>query len=490
MPGEIATYLLGAQGGVADDFARLHAATNPVLLRYLRVTADGDHAELARTAWVTVLPQLPVCPPDEDAWFELVVGAARAAVLAGDGAASLAPAGTATAPSDLDTDPQAQAIAALRACPPAEAEVLAMGAVASLGRAAMSRLTGLEPAAILALVLQGQHHLPVSLEHLIGVLRAPGTAAEVADLPFAAGLFAAGSPVALVPPVRHPAALPGAAVAVGGAPTAVVGTSAVAASAGPLHQAAVVDIHSLQSSAPASAQRVFGTPSRSARAGAAAAAWLLAVGGISTAAAMSGLLSVAIDGILGRDRGPLVTAEGPVVPGPLPTTEPPSGGPSTGGPPTPNGGPTDPPDSAGGGTVDDTVTLPGGSGGPQVVVASFDDPDPSTPSSPTTPTPTEPPVTPRTPVAPTTPNSPRPVVPTVNDDGKAKGKGHAKHQGKHLAKGHAKAKSHAHPGKHLAKGHAHAKAKQAKAKQQKQQTGHGKATGHGTTTGHTNKGKH
>ena len=498
MPGEIATYLLGAQGGVADDFARLHAATNPLLLRYLRVTADGDHAELARTAWVTVLPQLQVCPPDDDAWLELVVGAARTAVLAGDGAASLAPAGTATAPSGPDTDAQAQAIAALRACPPAEAEVLAMGAVANLGRAAMSRVTGLEPAAILALVLQGQQHLHVSLERLIEILRAPGTAAEVADLPFAAGLFSAGFPITLPPPTPHAAALASAATA--GAATAVLAAPPTAAAAASLPHPSVVAIHSLQSSAPASAQKALGTPSRSARAGAAAAAWLLAVGGISTAAAMSGLLSVAIDGILGRDRGPLVTADGPVVPGPLPTTEPPSGSPSTGGTPTPT--PTDrppdtPPDSAGGGTVDDTVTLPRGSGA-LVVVASF---DPSTPSTPTatptpTPTPTEPPATPRAPVAPTPPSSPRPVVPTVNDHGKAKGKGHAKHQGKHLAKGHAKAKSHANPGKHLAQGHAKANAKakhdkQAKATQDKQAkaTQDKQTKDHGTATGHTNKGK-
>src|SRR5689334_20802180 len=129
VPGEITTYLLGAQGGVADDFARLHAVTNPVLLRYLRVTADGDHEELARTAWTAALPQLQVCPPDDDAWLELVVGAARTAVAAGDGASSLAPAGTSSAPSQADPDVLGEAVAALRACPPAVAEVLAMGAV-------------------------------------------------------------------------------------------------------------------------------------------------------------------------------------------------------------------------------------------------------------------------------------------------------------------------------------------------------------------------
>ena len=79
MPGEIATYLLGAQGGAEDDFARLYALTNPVLVRYLRVTADADPAVLAMGAWATALHQLQVCPPEDDAWLELLVGSARIA---------------------------------------------------------------------------------------------------------------------------------------------------------------------------------------------------------------------------------------------------------------------------------------------------------------------------------------------------------------------------------------------------------------------------
>ena len=148
MPGEIATYLLGAQGGVADDFARLYEATNPVLLRYLRVTADGDHRRLARTPWATALPQLQVCPPDDDAWLELVVGSAPHRRPGRDGAASLAPAAR-RRPLRPSLGRVDHAVAALRACPPDEAEVLAMGVVANLGREAMSRLTGLQPSAVL-----------------------------------------------------------------------------------------------------------------------------------------------------------------------------------------------------------------------------------------------------------------------------------------------------------------------------------------------------
>ena len=70
-----------------------------------------------------------------------------------------------------------------------------------------------------------------------------------------------------------------------------------------LPQPTVVDIRSLQSSAPpaaaSAAHAALGTPSRSVRVGAGAAAWLVALGGVGTAAAMSGLLTVAVDGILG-----------------------------------------------------------------------------------------------------------------------------------------------------------------------------------------------
>ncbi|GAA2168634.1 hypothetical protein [Pedococcus bigeumensis] len=504
MPGEIAIFLLGAQGGVADDFARLHAVTNPMLLRYLRATADGDHAELARTAWTSVVPQLQVCPADDDAWLELVVGAARTAVLAADGATALAPTGTTTAPSGSEPDSLTQAVAALRACPPAEAEVLAMGAIANLGRDAVSRLTGLEPNAVLALVLQGQQHLRVSLESLIDALRVPATPGEVVDLPFAAGLFAAGAPAS---PARLPVAAP--APATGALATAGTGAGAAMVPVGALQQPSVVDIHSLQSSAPASAQRTLGTPSRAARAGAAAAAWLLAVGGISTAAAMSGLLSVAIDGILGRDRGPLVTADGPVVPGPLPTTGRPNGTPSPGRVPTPT--PANPstgtPGSdgrVGSGRADQVVELPSGPTRIQVVVASFD-PNAETPSTPSetptpTPTPTEPPAPSPPPEVPT-PTTPRPpVVPAGNGEGNGKGQAVGKNGGKGRGNGTAKpaltgnghTTHQGKQGKHLAKGHGKAgkqAAQKAKAAKQAAKQAAKKAKAAKQAKGHTNSGK-
>src|SRR5689334_10333456 len=125
VPGEIATYLLGAQGGDEDAFARLYAATNPVLVRYLRVVSDQDAAALALATWPTLLRRLPACPADDDDWLELAVGSAREAAAAGTpvARAQVQPhPGTATgAAAQVD-----EAVEALRACGPESAEVLAM----------------------------------------------------------------------------------------------------------------------------------------------------------------------------------------------------------------------------------------------------------------------------------------------------------------------------------------------------------------------------
>ena len=114
----------------------------------------------------------------------------------------------------------------------------------------------------------------------------------------AAALFASTAPLPFVSTAAHsPAAsIPASTPAT---PTA----AAVGVPGAALPAASVVDIHSLQSSAPANAARTaLGSPGRSVRVGAGVAAWLLALGGVGTAAAMSGLLSVAVDGLFGIRR--------------------------------------------------------------------------------------------------------------------------------------------------------------------------------------------
>jgi DNA-directed RNA polymerase specialized sigma24 family protein len=449
VPWEIATYLLGAQGGAEADFARLYEATNPILVRYLRVTTDAEGEELAELAlgtWTTALPQLMACPPDEDAWLELVIDSARVVAAgrlrAGDGSAALvASAGPAAGPAagDLgaadpsvaaaaDVDGVDHAIEALRACPPAEADVLAMGLVANLDRDATARLTDHEPTAVLALVQEGQEHLPMSLDALSHALRSPARAGEVADVALVTPLITAAlegpaPTVASHEDAAHVVIAPGALAA------ALAATGATAgAPLGGVQEPSLAALLGMESAAAVSSNVVplaavraaAGTPSRSARVGIGAGVWLLAVGGVGTAAAMSGLITEAIDGIFGHHGRPLVTAQGPATPGkPSPRNTP--AVPGTGSRPGSTGRPgtaAEPPTAGGGGTQ--SVSLPGTSRTTEIVLASFV--LPATPSTPAT-TPSTP-TTPTTPSTPTTPTTPPVAPPPVSSPGASGGNGH------------------------------------------------------------------
>jgi hypothetical protein len=455
VPGEIATFLLGAQGGIEQDFARLYEATNPVLVRYLRVTADGDPADLALDAWATALARLKECPADDDAWLELVVGSAR--VAAGSSlrrvhphtsnvvplhdsppvpaeSAKSAEAAEAAAPlpdgtnrdstDSTDRDGVDRAIEALRASPADEAEVLAMGAVANLGRDAMSRLTGHAPREVLALVQRGQDRLPMSFEELIAALRVPGRPDEVADLRLVTPLIAA----ALTGPAP-------AAAGTGWTPAVATAAAAPTESTAPVRSNVVT-------LTVGSARRA---PSRSARVGAGAAAWVLGVGGLGAAAAMSGMLTAVIDGIVGGDGGrPPVTAQGPASPG-TPST---GGGTSPGTPPGGQGVPEGPldrgPAEPGTGGSTQPVSLPGDFNAVRVELVSYVVPDGPTPSTPT-----------GTSTTPVPAPAPQTLVP---QPGSGTGGSANTTPGKH--KGHDKAKAHGKVHLHAkASGHAKAKAK-------------------------------
>jgi hypothetical protein len=423
VPWEIATYLLGAQGGVEDDFSRLYAATNPVLMRYLRVTTDADPAalaDLALGAWTAALPQLMACPPDEDAWLELIIGSARAAA-----AGSLRTADGSTPPENPSAtlDDVDHAIEALRACPPEQAEVLAMGLVANLDRDATSRLTDHEPTAVLALVQDGQERLTMSLGELTEVLRAPGRDGEVADVRLVTPLITAAltgpAPTADVPTHAAPAT-----TLVAAAPAAI-GAAAAPAVGGP-SQPPLAQLLGLESAATVSSPAIplaalgsaTGALSRPARVGVGVGVWGLAVGGVGLAAAMSGLVTVAIDGIFGDPRrGPQVTAQGPAQPG-----TPSDGGVTTGNPPVAPGQPgTNEPPGTSTGRTPQSVSVPGRSTGIEIVLASF------VPQGPTPSTPTEipPAPTPPTTTPPTSPPTTPPVAPPPGSDpGVSGGKGH------------------------------------------------------------------
>jgi hypothetical protein len=484
--GEIATSLLGAQEGGEASFASLYELTNPALVRYLRVVSDADPANLALTTWTTLLRRLPSSEADENAWLELVVGVARLTVEdarqreswshlvdptdhlppmaladlemagAGDGPADAGVAVGAPGPAqrigatpdatahDEVTDGVDSTIAALRSCPPDEADLLAMRATAWLNRDAICRLTGRDAASVRAVLDQALEHVGLPLFTLVKALRAPARPDELADLPVVLHLFSNG------PTERRVAA---------------VGTVAASAAAvGAVGQPSVLnllDVPATHASSVAghSVGTAAGAASHLGWVGATAAAAAIAVGGVG--AAWNGLLPDLFGGH-GHQRAP--SAAGPV------QTAPPAGGdagpqgpPSTGRPPvtspsTPGG--TEPQPAAGRtatgagqGTVSlgrvqlvvQVVNVPGSVRGPGTVVTGT--PPSTPPKGPVAPPPTQEPLTPA---------SLPPTTPTTQGHGKAKGhtkthpgkaKGHAKTHGQGKAKGHTKT----HPGK--AKGH-------------------------------------
>jgi hypothetical protein len=324
VPGEISTLLLGAQGGEGEAFARLYAVTNPVVARYLRVLSDADPAPLALQTWSSLLDALPTCAADDDDWLELALGTARATALGATAVATTATTApdaapvVAAGPGALE-DPVDQGIAALRACGPAAADLLAIGVIGGLGRDSMARLTGQEPTAVHALVLEGITALPVPLETLLGTLRVPATPAEVADLGAVQPLYVAQSHSPL-PAVASGAAAASGALAAAAAPLA-------AHTVIPVGEPTVVELPVWESRATSRVVTLRNgaadTAPRWVRVGAGAAAWTIAVGGVGTAAAMSGVLPAAFNQLFGdQGNGPVVTAQGPRRPDGLPSLPP------------------------------------------------------------------------------------------------------------------------------------------------------------------------
>jgi hypothetical protein len=459
------TFLLGAQGGDEDAFACLHAVTNPVLVRYLRVVADADPAPITQATWASLLDGLSMLDADDDDdWLEVAVGTAReCAVVAGALRTSATPVtdpGALTATErDHEPDPVDAGVAMLRACPPAVADVLAMGVVAGLGRDSIARITGLEPTAVLALVNEGQDALGLPLETLSASLRVPGNHAEVGELAAVTPLFEAQShapravawgAVTMVGATAAGATMAGAGVAVAAPAAAPVAATAAVAHATPTSAAAVVDLLTWNSPLPTTSRVVLrasavtaaaAAPSKWTTVGAGVAAWSVAIGGIGAAATMSGFLPSVIDGLFGNHgRTPVVVAQGPREPGetPAPTdggvAQPrPSGQqPGTKGTVVPVGS-----SGTGGAVVVSAVSTDFGTGR-QVVVspAVLTNKPPSQ-----TPTPTGPVTTPPTTQKPPTSGGGT-VTGAAHGPGKAKGhaygKGHAKHstgvaKGRHQA---------------------------------------------------------
>jgi hypothetical protein len=422
-------------------------------MRYLRVVSDADPTPLALATWSTLLHRMPSCvADDDDDWLELATGTARETALASAAIASTAtpaPDVTPAAPSPAGTGPESDpvddGVAALRACGPAVADVLAMGVVAGLGRDSIARITGQEPTEVLALVQEGQGRLALPLESLMATMRVPGSPAEVGDLPAVLPLFAAQS--------HSPERAAATTAAYAGSSTAAREVAAAAVAAGVVAAAAspgehtVIDLLSWGAPAPVTTRAALRRSAQAdvsprwARVGAGAAAWTIAVGGIGAAAAMTGVIPAALHNLFGDEgKGPVVVAHGPIRPGGVPSQpngglgtepQPPGQQPGPQVPVKPATGPVVRPSTGNGvvvsasasglGTTRQLVVVPA------VLTGSLSpEPAPTTPSRPVTPPPTS------------TPQPPTSGPGSIPGAANAYGKGHLKHS-TGLAKGRAKA---------------------------------------------------
>jgi RNA polymerase sigma-70 factor (ECF subfamily) len=166
---DFAERLAAARDGSEASFAALWRELNPPLLRYLRVIAPQDADDLASETWTTVARKLDRFSGDEDRFRAWVFVTARRRALdhfrrerrrpavpvdPGDLRDSAA---TARGPSDdvVDTFGTAEAIALIARLPRAQAEVVALRAIAGLDVAQVAEVVGKRPGAVRVLAHRG-----------------------------------------------------------------------------------------------------------------------------------------------------------------------------------------------------------------------------------------------------------------------------------------------------------------------------------------------
>jgi RNA polymerase sigma-70 factor (ECF subfamily) len=153
--------LAAAQRGDESAFSALWRDCNPPLLRYLRVTAPEVAEDVAAETWVSVIRALGRFQGGEDAWRAWLFTTARRRVVDEGRRRSrrpeslLAEVGADEAPRAADTADLAlehlttrEAIAAVAALPPMQAEVIMLRVVAGLDTDAVAELLGRSPGAV------------------------------------------------------------------------------------------------------------------------------------------------------------------------------------------------------------------------------------------------------------------------------------------------------------------------------------------------------
>jgi RNA polymerase sigma-70 factor (ECF subfamily) len=173
---EFGPVLAAAQDGSEAAFAVLWRDVNPVLLRYLRVTAPGAAEDIAAETWVQVVRGLPGFRGDERAWRAWLFTAARRRA-ADEGrrhsrhpVASLAEVPGALEPRTEDAAglamenlATAAAIAAVSELPPLQAEVILLRVLAGLDTEAVARIVGRSQGAVRVAAHRGLRRLGQTL---------------------------------------------------------------------------------------------------------------------------------------------------------------------------------------------------------------------------------------------------------------------------------------------------------------------------------------
>lgn len=194
--------LRAAQEGSTEAFVRLWRDANPAMTRYLSVVSSADAQDVACESWVTVLRGLPAFAGSEDEWRSQLFAAARAhaaevdhredwALLPGlgiDPALAGEPRPTSRPePGGRDiVEPETAsslgtALAALRALPRDEAEVLLLRHVGLLGDDAIGVTMGGGPEAVRTLAEQAEERLGAGLGEVLTGLTGPARGVELAD---------------------------------------------------------------------------------------------------------------------------------------------------------------------------------------------------------------------------------------------------------------------------------------------------------------------
>lgn len=175
---DVAAALPAAQRGSEDAFRVLYRATQPVLLRYLRVLVGADAEDVASEAWLQIVRDLASFRGDGDGFrgWATTIGRNRAMdhlrrqrrrpVTAGPVEELADPPGPQdTAESAMDAVGTDAALALIARLPRDQAEAVLLRVVVGLDAKAAARVLGKRPGAVRTAAYRGLRRLAECLEH-------------------------------------------------------------------------------------------------------------------------------------------------------------------------------------------------------------------------------------------------------------------------------------------------------------------------------------